>query len=241
MPTRSLPRQVRDGFPRARPAGEVVADLVDTCRGAGFAPGHALLLAGACRDEVCLPFVGRLEAVWGPAFHIGSLAGLLMLGRSGLAAAAHHAPEDPGLPQRFVVVACAHVGMDAAGTFGYLRREHQSVSSRACGALMAFRDELVVGRLALGFDPVDPEMSLLRQRISSALHYGEVPDVVELTQLVADVIADDLDALLSWYIARPGLDQDVAFHVVTGVLVHTVAGDWFAAEPARTWRSGAPS
>lgn len=240
MPTRSTARQVRDGFPRAVPADGFVASLEASCRAGGFDPGHALLLAGACRDEVCFPFVGRLEAIWGPAFHIGSLGGLLMLGRSGLAAAAHHAPQDPGQPQRFVVVACAHIGMDGSGSFGYLRREHQSASSRACGALMGFRDELVTGRLALGFDPADPEMSLLRQRVFSALHYGDVPEPVELTEVVAGAIREDLDDMLAWYTARPGLDGAVAFHVTTGVLVHAPAGDWFSVDAQRTWRSGPP-
>ena len=140
---------------------------------------------GVCRDEVCFPFVAQLEAVWGPAFQLGSLGGLLTVGRTGIAAVASHAPREPGEPVRYVLVAAAHIGVDDAGNFGYLRREHQDVSSRTCGALMAFRDELLTSRLRLGYDPVDPEMSLLRQRILTALVYGDIPEPVELTQIVA--------------------------------------------------------
>ena len=134
--------------------------------------------------------------MWGPAFQLGSLGGLLTIGRTGIAAVASHAPREPGEPVRYVVVAAAHIGVDEAGTFGYLRREHQEVSSRTCGALMAFRDELLTSRLRLGYDPVDPEMSLLRERILTALVYGDIPEPVELTQVVARVIDEDLRDLL---------------------------------------------
>ena len=159
---------------------------------------------GTCRDEVCFPFVAQLEAVWGPAFQLGSLGGLLTIGRTGIAAVASHAPLEPGEPVRYVLVAAAHIGVDDAGTFGYLRREHQEVSSRTCGALMAFRDELLTSRLRLGYDPVDPEMSLLRERILTALVYGDIPEPVELTQVVARVIDEDLRDLLALDPGRRG-------------------------------------
>lgn len=239
MPTRTLPQQVRSGFPEAVPAEEHLAALAVQAGARGLHPGNALLMAGVCRDEVCFPFVTRLEQAWGSAFHIGSLGGLLTIGRTGFAAAAHHAPEEPDEPRRYLVVAAAHIGMDGSGSFGYLRREHQRGQSRACGALMGFRDELVTGRLHVGFDPVDPEMSLLRQRVFSALHYGDVPDEVDLTTTVADIISEDLDDLLAWYTAGPARDGDAVFVVSTGVLIHTPAGDWFSPAPTRAWPAGA--
>jgi hypothetical protein len=180
VPTRTLARQIVDEFPGAVPATEFVATWRNRCRPAGFDADTALLAVGTCRDEVCFPFIGQLEADWGPAFQLGSLGGLLTVGRTGIAAMASHAPQEPGAPVRYVIVAAAHIGVDAAGTFGYLRRDHQEVSSRTCGALMAFRDELLTSRLRLGYDPVDPEMSLLRQRVLTALVYGEIPEPVEL-------------------------------------------------------------
>ena len=173
---------------------------------------------GVCRDEVCFPFVTQLETVWGPAFQLGSLGGLLTVGRTGIAAVASHAPREPGEPVRYVLVAAAHIGVDDAGNFGYLRREHQDVSSRTCGALMAFRDELLTNRLRLGYDPVDPEMSLLRQRVLTALVYGDIPEPVELTQIVAGAIDEDLRALLDWIQEVSVPDREVQTAVVTGVL-----------------------
>ena len=156
MPTRTLARQIRDEFPGAVPATEFVATWRDRCVGAGFDADTALLAVGTCRDEVCFPFVAQLEAVWGPAFQLGSLGGLLTIGRTGIAAVASHAPREPGEPVRYVLVVAAHIGVDEAGTFGYLRREHQEVSSRTCGALMAFRDELLTSTAPAGVRPGRP-------------------------------------------------------------------------------------
>jgi len=228
MPTRTLAHQIRDEFPGAVPAEDFVASWAERCVGAGFDADTALLAVGTCRDEVCFPFITQLEAVWGPAFQMGSLGGLLTIGRTGIAAVAGHAPKaEPGEPVRYVVVAATHIGVDDTGTFGYLRREHQTVSSRACGALMAFRDELLTSRLRLGYDPVDPEMSLLRQRVLAALVYGDIPDPVGLTQVVARVIDEDLRDLLALIRDGAAPDREVQVAVVTGVLIHTSGGDWF--------------
>ncbi len=233
MPTRTLATQIRDEFPGAVPAAQFVAAWSVACLGAGFTADTALLAVGVCRDEVCFPFVAQLEAVWGPAFQLGSLGGLLTIGRTGIAAVASHAPLEPGEPVRYVLMAAAHIGVDQAGTFGYLRREHQEGSSRTCGALMAFRDELLTSRLRLGYDPVDPEMSLLRQRILTALVYGDIPEPVELTQIVARVIDEDLSDLLTWIQDAAVPEREVQTAVVTGVLIHTARGDWFQAHNPR--------
>jgi hypothetical protein len=226
MPTRSLTQRIHAGFPGAVPVGDFVADWDRECADQGFAPDNCLLVAAVCRDELCLPFVQRLEASWGPAFHAGSLGGLLTLGRTGMAAAGNHAPEDPEQPRRIVAFGAAHVGMDEAGGFGLLRREHQFHDSRTCGAVMTFREELLAGHLRLGYDPADPEMSLLRQRIFSALSYGDLPDEVGMTKVVARVIDEDLHQLLAGFVADLGGRPAVA-SVRTGVLIHTSAGDWF--------------
>jgi hypothetical protein len=233
VPTRTLAQQIRDEFPGAVPATDFVARWQESCLAAGFDADNALLAVGTCRDELCFPFVAQLESVWGPAFQLGSLAGLLTIGHTGMGAVASHAPRAPREPRRYVVVACTHIGVDDSGTFGYLRRVHQDVSSRTCGALMAFRDELLASRLRLGYDPVDPEMSLLRQRILTALVYGDIPEPVELTLAVAAIIAEDLRELLGWIQDASAPERELQAAVVTGVLIHTPTGDWFQAHEPR--------
>lgn len=235
-----LAERVRQAFPGALPVAEFAARWRAVLDADGFDADDALLVVAVCRDELCHPLVGLLERVWGPAFDAGSLAGLLTLGRTGIGAAARHAPDEPGQPLRYVVVAAAHIGLDATAGFGYFRRSHQETPSGACGALMALHAELLGGRLRLGFDPVDPEMSLLRQRLVSALPYGEVPDPVALTRVVADVIDQDLRELLEWFTSVVPGGHEVRTAVVTGIQVHTEAGDWFQPHHPRIWSSSQP-
>lgn len=217
------PGHVTDHFPGALPLEDFAVRLRTVLEPHGFAPGRALLMVGVCRDELCFPLLERLQDDWGSAFQLGSLGGLLLLGRTGLAAAQNHAPEDAG-PRRYVVVALAHVGVDDDGEVGRVRRLGQAAPSATCGALMAFHGELSEGRLDVELDPGDLEQSLLRQRLLRALRYGEVPDPLALTLVARDAIMDDLQAVAGTLDDRG--PADVA--AVGGVLVHAPDGDWVA-------------
>lgn len=214
---------VTELFPDALPLDEFAVRLRTVLEPHGFAPGRALLMVGTCRDELCFPLVERLQDDWGSAFQLGSLGGLLLLGRTGLAAAQNHAPEASGL-RRYVVVALAHLGIDAQGRPGQVRRPGQDEASATCGALIAFQRELASGRLTVELDPDDLEQSLLRQRLVRSLRYGEVPDPVGLTLIARDAIMDDLAAIAGTLAGRG--PADVA--AVGGVLVHGPDGDWVA-------------
>ena len=76
-------------------------------------------------------------------------------------------------------------------------------------------------------------MSLLRERVLTALVYGDIPEPVELTQTVARVIDEDLRDLLGWIEATSTPEREVQVAVVTGVLIHTATGDWFQAHGPR--------
>jgi limiting CO2-inducible B/C-like protein len=216
-------------FPEAVERETFVARSAAALAVHGFVPGSALAMIGVCRDELTFPLVDRLQRVWGPSFDLSSLAGMLFLGRTGIAAAKNHAPSADGR-QRFVAFVFSHIGIDEDGVVGQCRRPGQAEPSPACGALAAFRQELVEGRLDVDLDPADLEQSLLKQRLLRAITYGDVPDLVSLTRLARDVIYDDLLELVSQL--EHGADTDVA--VISGVQVHGPAGSGFVA-PGRAF------
>ena len=205
------------------PGAVAAADFADWTEWAlarvGFRPTNALPLVGVCRDELMLGFAAEVTRVWGPAFDIASLGGLVFLGRTGIAAALGHVPGEDGR-HRFVVFCFPHIGIDEDGAVGCVRRRGMHAASTACGALAAFRDQLDGGRLDLGLDPADPEMSLLRLRLLSALRYGDVPDLVALTEVARQVAGADVTELVS------GLGDDAPVDVayLSGVVVHTPDG-----------------
>ena len=53
----------------------------------GFHPSTSLPLVSVCRDELMFSFVDSVTARWGHCFDMSSLAGLPLLGRTGVAAA----------------------------------------------------------------------------------------------------------------------------------------------------------
>ncbi|HET7899953.1 MAG TPA: hypothetical protein VFL59_02120 [Candidatus Nanopelagicales bacterium] len=215
---------VRAVFPDALTADRF-CDAVDTAaRGTGFEPGATLLVTGSCRDELCFPFGDRLQRTWGSAFHVGSLGGLLFLGRTGLSAAHAHAPRGHRR-RRYLVVALTHVGIGTDGTLGRVARPHQEQESSACGALVALQQEIVSGAELAELDPDDLEQGLLRRRLAFLWSRGADLTVLDVTLAARDAIRQDIERL------HPALDPDGRSDVllVTGVLVHAADGDRVAA------------
>lgn len=212
---------VRAAFPDALRTEDFCARVDAAAHGAGYQPGATLLVTGSCRDELCFPFGDLLQRTWGSAFHIGSLGGLLFLGRTGMAAAAQHAPRGHRR-RRYLVVALTHVGFGADGTPGRVGRPHQDEESSACGALVALRDEIAQGVELAEVDPGDLEQGLLRRRLAHLWSAGSDLGILDVTLAARDAIREDLVGLRG--VLDSGGASDVL--IVTGVLVHTVDGDW---------------
>jgi hypothetical protein len=177
-------------FPGILPADEYVARTATAARRAGFSSGETLPLVATCRDELMVGFTEMVDRAWGPHFAIGSLGGLILAGVSGISAAVGHAP-DRG-ERRFAVYCMTHIGVDADGTLGVVRRPGQAEGSPACGALIEFLAELRSGALRLEYDRTDPEMSLLRTRLAPGVLRGGVPDLLTLTAMARDVALADI-------------------------------------------------
>jgi hypothetical protein len=195
-----------------------VASLLDWTRDAlapyGFHEHTALPLVSVCRDELMFGFVDAVTAHWGHAFDLSSLAGLPLMGRTGLAAALGHAPDDDGR-HRLVVFAFPHIGAD--GGIGAVHRRGVPGTTAACGAVSVARTALAAGVSGVVLDPHDIEESLLVQRLRRVLGTGEVPDLPAVTELVRRAAVEEL-ALLLADLSTPDVVVDWA--LVSGVVVH---------------------
>ena len=113
-----------------------------------------------------------------------------------------------------------HVAIGADGEPGVCTRPGRSGPSSACGALAAVLKELQAGRGGSVNDPGDIEMGWLRQRISAAASGREIADLVELTVLMHDLIADELERTLADVVDASRTDYAVA----TGIQIHAPGG-----------------
>ncbi len=209
-------------FPGAVLGGEFIAETASRLSDEGFTKDNTIACVALCRDEVTRPLFSDVERAWGPAFSFAGLAGMVTAGRTGLAAAIHHAPIENGR-RRFVIYAMAHIGVDAAGAIGWLDRPGIAEPSSACGALVAFRNELQGGALVVEFDRYDTEQSLLKHRLLPLIGYGNVPDLVDLTKLTVTAIEDDLQAIIlslatQWRETNQAMPADAA--MFSGIQIH---------------------
>jgi len=195
-----------------------VSDLLDWTREVlspyGFTPDLSLPLVSVCRDELMFAFVDTVTSHWGHCFDLSSLAGVPLLGRTGLAAALGHAP-DAGGRHRLVVLAFPHIGIDRTG--GAVHRPGVPGITTACGAVDVARQALVDGVSGVVLDPHDVEESLLVQRLRRVLGDGAVPDLPHVTELVRRSAVDEMRLLLSG-LATPELPVD--FALFSGIVVH---------------------
>jgi len=200
------------------PALVPVPRLLDWTRDAlapyGFHEHTSLPLVSVCRDELMFGFVDAVTAHWGHCFDLSSLAGLPLMGRTGLGAALGHAPDDDGR-HRLLVFAFPHIGAD--GAIGAVHRRGVPGTTSACGAVDVARGALLAGVSGVVLDPHDVEESLLVQRLRRVLGSAEVPGLPEVTELVRRAAVDELALLLS------GLSTStlvVDWALVSGVVVH---------------------
>ncbi len=231
---------VRELYAQSRDLTAFTAWTADALAVHGFEPGNALSIVGVCRDELMFPVEHALHEVWGPAFDMSSLGGLVFLGRSGLAAAAHHAPGADG-HRRFVIVVMPHIGIDDTGRVGAVVREGQPDASTACGALVGFQSMLATGERDVRIDWDDLEMSLLSgalwERIGSVdAARAMAGDLWALTDLARAVASDEI-LRLSADLLR-ARTADVA--VFSCVVIHGPHGDRVHVADASVWLTDDP-
>lgn len=211
-------------FPQALPANQFVNSTQNALKEHGAHRGSVLPLIATCRDELAFALTGELQRAWGPAFNMAGLAGLITLGRTGIAAARGHAPIVAGR-RTFVLFGLTHVGIDDAGVIGNCERPGVPGVSKTCGALMALHDLLRGGDVHTSdypyLDPYDPEQSRLRELITPRVGDPLNTDLLTITRIARDLIDLDTDEVIK-VLRDDEVPADVA--VFTGIHVNGPRG-----------------
>ena len=209
-------KRLNEHFPGAMSEAEFVsrskAALADRF---DFRPTNALASVCLCRDELCTPLAQRVAEAWGESFNMRSLAGMLWIGRTGFGALHSHAPKVDDR-ERHVFFVMPHIGIGEDGQIGQTVRRGQSEPSAACGALVAFKNELDSGHINVLLDRTDIEQSLLRQRLLMEWDFRSEPTLEMLTRLALSAAVEDLCELV-----KDGLDPAIHdYAILSGIQIH---------------------
>jgi len=187
----------------------------------GFTSENALASVCVCRDEISQSLRSHIKRKWGEAFNFSSLAGMFTAGKTGLKAAIHHAPRVDDR-ERYVFYVIPHIAVDEGGKTGFCKRKGIKEDSSACGALCLFLDELYTGKLHIKIDEEDIEESLLKRRLIKEITYGDIPSLLELTQITRKVIQKDLEHAIGKVVDTSKSD----YAMITGIQVHAPDGNY---------------
>ncbi|MGB5962577.1 MAG: hypothetical protein WBG73_18065 [Coleofasciculaceae cyanobacterium] len=201
-------------FPGAIPMNKYMRKTFQKLSAYDFSDENTMGMIAVCRDEIAEALFIEVIRYWGKTFNCCSLAGFVMMGKTGLAAATDHTPIVDGL-RRFTFYAMPHVAISRYGEVGKLYRDGLQNASHACGALEKVVEELARGHLKLEMDMQDIEQTIIRQKILSTITYGNKPNLIEITKLASKIISNDVENLLNT------LDQSVfKYAVMTGIQIH---------------------
>ncbi len=187
-------------------------------------------MVNLCRDEITVSLKVKIDQVFGSSFNTNGLGGVLTCGVTGVAAGLSHAPVSRGSgKERYVFFSFPHISIDARGEIGTISRPGRPGSSCACGALHKALIDIKTEGLSANCKipgvhaPLDPEFTILKQRLARRLRYDGVEDaavnglnLVDITKVAEATIADDLDYLISKTVDPKKAD----YAVITGVQIH---------------------
>jgi len=170
----------------------------------GFDKYNTIPNVGLCRDEITTTFLDAINGQWAYkhssdalSFSMHSLAGLVILGKTGVKAALSHAPHDRRDGKKhYVFYAFTHIGFNHEGHPGHVERIGIK-ESHACGALLTFRGELANNTVNLAEDKYDYEQINLKNRLRGQLGIGaQAPSISDLTKVAYKAIVEDLEKVI---------------------------------------------
>jgi len=197
----------------------------------GFTADNSIALTSLCRDEITFPLKTAIHDIFGYSLDVDGLGGVITAGTTGLGAGFSHAPIDFATGrERYVLFALPHIAIDAEGKIGSVIRSGRAQQSCACGALVKMQPlfkQYKEGTLnreseeTCWHDPLDPEFSILTNRMMKAIDKEDIPDkglgLVEVTKLANRVIQSDMADLIEKTVDVEKAD----YAVITGIQIHS--------------------
>jgi len=207
-------------FPNALPEADYIAQTHAALTQHGFSADNTIACVGLCRDEITRSLVDLVQQTWGEAFNFSSLGGMILLGKTGFGAAHHHAPIYNNR-ERYLYVTMPHIAISESGEIGTCIRPGRDEPSGACGALIAFQQELNSGKLSKDapLDMDDVEQSLLKQRMFEVIgNQSSVAgtDLVSITKLARERALSDLRHTITQTVDLNGSD----YAILSGIQIH---------------------
>lgn len=186
---------IRRHYPDAYSTAESVDRHLDLFhRRYGLRPADILLADSICADDVTsIEYPERAYEMPGP-FKLGGLDGFPFAGLTGMAAFSGHVPDEGAV----FIYHAPHIGIDADGTVGQIRRVGQSAPSGCCGACRAALAKLQAGRIRPGeIDELDYQQHTLEQILlgQSARILGAQHPLMEATEVLGEAITARIDLL----------------------------------------------
>lgn len=121
--------EVEGAFPDAMPVARMAKMAAKILQKVGYTEENTLLATSLSSDEIMRNVEEEIGSHFGPAYHIGGLAGYCFGGIVGFGNMEHHVPEN-GL---CLVVYGPHTGIDMDLNFGRINRPKQRHSTECCG------------------------------------------------------------------------------------------------------------
>ncbi|MEW6365804.1 MAG: hypothetical protein AB1714_14340 [Acidobacteriota bacterium] len=213
---------LRGSFGKVLTETSFVKRSYNTLKDHGFTDDNSIASVCVCRDEISQPIRSAIRSTWGEAFNLSSLGAMFTAGKTGLRAAMNHSPQVEG-KERYIFYILPHIAIDEQGTAGSYRRRGSRLSS-ACGALCQFLAELRERRVRILMDEEDVEESLLKRRLVREIPWGEIPELIPLTEIARRVSQSDLEHAL--YKVVDFATSDTA--VLTGIQIHGPESNYVA-------------
>ena len=190
----------------------------------GFNSTNTVACVGICHDELTRSFRKATSKVWGEAYDLSSVAGVLFLGeQSQKSRDSFGNPIDPDQPH-YVIYTMPHISINNNGEVSLCQRPNRTGSASACGALIAFQRELANGYMSVELDPYDKKKNRHKQALFHKVKSGQIPSIINLVKLTSRIVMEDLKQMIALVADENPSITDTNLHtyaIYSGILIHT--------------------